>query len=89
MNDDKPEGAIAGEALRDAVRQQIAAGDPAEAERTFFRLRGLGLTEEQAIEFMAAVLAAEVFSMLKDETPYDRDRYEKALRNLPKLPWQE
>ena len=88
MNRDKAEGQIAGEAMRDAVRDQIRAGDPPEAKRTFDRLRGRGLSVEQVIEFMAAALAAEIFETLKSQKPYDRERYETALRALPTLPWE-
>jgi hypothetical protein len=87
MKRDKPEGHLAGEAMRDAIRDQIKAADPPEARRTFERLRANGLSKDQAIEFMAAVLAGEIFDMLKNKRAYDRERYETALRALPKLPW--
>lgn len=88
MTEEKPDGAIAGEAIREAVREQIASGEPPEAKRTYERLLGRGLSEEQAVEFISAVLASEMFEMLRNETPHDRDRYEAALRALPKLPWE-
>jgi len=87
MKRDKPEGHLAGEAMRDAVRDQIKAADPPEAKRTFERLRASGLSKDQAIEFMAAVLAGEIFDILKNKRSYDREHYEIALRALPKLPW--
>lgn len=86
---EKSDGAIAGEGIREAVREQIAVGEPPEAKRTYARLLASGMSEDQAIEFMAAVLAAEMFEMLKNETPYDREHHEAALRALPKLPWDD
>jgi hypothetical protein len=88
MKRDKAEGQLAGEAMRSAVRDQIKAGDPPEAKRTFDRLRARGLSTEQTIEFMAAALAGEIFETLKTQEPYDRARYEAALRALPTLPWE-
>lgn len=82
------EGAAAGEAIRGAVREQINSGEPPEAKKTYERLRARGLTDDQTIEFMAAVLAAEMFTMLQKQQPYDQAHYEEALRALPKLPWQ-
>jgi hypothetical protein len=43
MKRDKPEGHLAGEAMRDAVRDQIKAVDPAEARRTFERHWAIGV----------------------------------------------
>ena len=88
MKKDKPEGHLAGEAMRGAVRDQIKTADPPEAKRTYERLRNLGMSDEQAIEFMAAVLAAEIFDVLKNQREYDREHYEAALRALPTLPWE-
>jgi hypothetical protein len=82
------EGQIAGEAIRNAVREQMSAGDPPEVKATYDRLRGMGLSEDQTIEFIAAVLASEIFNALKHQKPYDPDHYETALRALPTLPWE-
>lgn len=86
---EKSEAALAGEAIRTAIRDQIETGTPAEAKSTFERLLTSGMAPEQAIEFMAAVLAAEMFGMLKNQTPYDEAHYEAALRDLPVLPWEK
>ena len=83
----KTQGEIAGEGIRQAVREQLDAGEPPEARRTYARLLAAGMSDDQAVEFMAAVLASEMFEMLKHGTPYDRERHENALRALPKLPW--
>lgn len=89
MNDDQlGDGAAAGEAIRDTIRTQIESGTPAEAKKTFQRLLNSGMSPDQALEFMAAVLAAEMFEMLRHQKPYDEQRYEGALRALPKLPWE-
>lgn len=89
MSNSAEDRAAAGEALRTTIREQIASGEPAEAKLTYDRLCARGLTDDQTVEFMAAVLAAEMFEMLKHQKPYDREHYETALRALPTLPWEQ
>lgn len=89
MTENETDGAFAGEAIRTAVREQIAAEEPPEAKKTYERLRAMGMAEDEAIEMLSAVLAAEIFKVLKEQTPYDRERYESLLRKLPTLPWED
>ena len=86
MRRKKLEPNAAGEAMRETVRNQIALNQPPEAKRTFERLRAEGMSDEGAIEFMAAVVATEIFVMMKYQKPFDERRYEAALRALPTLP---
>ena len=89
MKKSRTDGARIGEVMRQTVRAQVKGGDPPEAKATYERLQRLGLSEAQAVEHMAAVLAAEMFDMMKVQREYDRERYESALRALPTLPWDE
>lgn len=88
MTNDADEAKAAGEGMRQAVREQIESGEPAEAKLTWERLRALGMRDDEALEFMAAAFTAEVFEMLRDESGFDMKRYEGRLRELPKLPWE-
>ena len=87
MPQNETDGALAGEAIRDAVREQIKTGEPPEAKKTYNRLITMGMAKDEALEMLSAVLAAEIFQVLKHQTPYDRERYESQLRKLPTLPW--
>ena len=87
MPENETDGALAGEAIRDAVREQIRSGEPPEAKKTYERLVAMGMAEDEALEMLSAVLAVEIFHVLKHQTPYDRERYESQLRELPSLPW--
>jgi hypothetical protein len=35
------------------------------------------------------VVASEVFSVLKENRQYDKEKYITALNNLPELPWEK
>jgi hypothetical protein len=72
--------------MREAVRTQIRTQDPPETERTYRRLRHAGYSEPDAVELITAVLAAEVFYMLTQQTEYDPLRYVRMLKRLPELP---
>ena len=79
-------GQLAGEAIVEAVENQIKENTPPETNKTLERLIGLGETRENAIRYVASVLCVEIFEALKNETPYNEERYLKNLKALPKLP---
>lgn len=89
MKKSRTDGARVGQVMRETVRAQVEGGDPPEAKATYERLQSLGLSEAQAVVHMAAVLAAEMFDMMKLQREYDRERYESTLRALPALPWDD
>jgi hypothetical protein len=72
--------------MREVVRTQIRTHEPPETGRTYRRLRGEGYSDHDAVELIAAVLAAEIFYMLKQQRAHDAARYAKMLNRLPELP---
>ena len=80
------EGHLAGEAIRKTVRDQIRHHRPPETGQTHRRLRAQGYSDADAVELIAAVLAAEMFDMLNEQREYDPVRYAKMLKALPSLP---
>jgi hypothetical protein len=38
---------------------------------------------------IGAVVASEIWHLLKEKRPYDQARFVAALQRLPKLPWDE
>lgn len=84
---DSPDGQRAGEALVEAVENQIRDDDPPETRITLDRLISLGESEEDAMRLIASVLSVEIFESLKNETPYNEERYLTNLKNLPELPF--
>jgi hypothetical protein len=83
------DGQLAGEAIVEAVENQIRENDPPEAKQALKRLMGLGESRENAIRYIASALSVEIYEALKNLTPYDEARYIKNLDALPKLPFDE
>ncbi|MNG27686.1 hypothetical protein D3C84_1128430 [compost metagenome] len=85
-HDDHEDEAVAEAALTQAIENQIEAGEPPAALATLNKLSLVGYEREEILQLMALVLAHEVKAMLRDDRPFDRDGYERALRALPTLP---
>ena len=78
--------------LRDAilkvVKKQLADQDPPETKETFERLQQEGFSAEASMKMIGFVIAAEVFSIYKDDRPYEKERFVRKLKALPHLPWE-
>lgn len=83
---DSESGQRAGEAIVEAIENQLRENEPPETKLTLDRLMGLGETRENAMRYIACVLSVEIFESLKNETPYNEKRYLNNLKALPKLP---
>lgn len=68
------------------VDAQIKQGDPPETRETLERLVNDGYTRSEARELIAVVVASEIFDVLKQQQPFDRDRFITRLLSLPILP---
>ena len=79
---------ILNEAILEVVENQLSAGNPPETKKTFERLLKEGIDEQEAKRLIACVVAAEVFDVLKEQQPYNHERFVKALNQLPELPWE-
>ena len=86
---DTEDGQIAGEAIAEAIENQIRDNDPPEAKRALKRLIALGESRENAIRYIASALSIEIYEALKNQTPYNESRYIKNLNALPKLPFED
>ena len=69
------------------VENQLLAGDPPLARPTVERLVGEGASRHAAIHAIATVVAAELSSVLKNHTPYDRNAAAAALARLRADDW--
>ena len=86
VNAETENGQLAGEAIVEAVENQLKENNPHETKKTLERLIGLGESRENAIRYIASALCVEIYEALKNETPYNEERYLKNLKALPKLP---
>ena len=82
-------GQLAGEAIVEAVKNQLRDNDPPEANLALNRLIAVGESRENAIRYIASALSIEIYETLKNQTPYNETRYVKNLNALPKLPFDE
>lgn len=80
-------GQLAGEAIVEAVENQIAEDNPPETKIALARLIALGESRENAIRYIASALSVEIFDALKNENTYNEQRYTSNLKALPTLPF--
>jgi len=76
-------------AIMKVVDNQLRGNDPPQSGQTFKRLMAAGHSEQEAKRLIACVVAAEIFDVLKQQQPFNLERFVKALDNLPALPWEE
>lgn len=72
--------------LVQAIENQLESGEPAFAQAVLNKLTLVGHEREESVQMMAMVLANEVDAMLREDRPFDAERYERLLRALPTLP---
>ena len=70
-------------AILEAVENQLRVGDPPETKQTFDRLLREGYSEDDAMKLIGRAVATETYEVLKNKTPFDEERYVKALKELP------
>jgi hypothetical protein len=74
------------QAMLDVVDNQIREDDPPETAQTLRRLMDEGHSEHEAKKLIAAVVAIEIYGMLKRGEEFDCGRFVGALERLPELP---
>ena len=75
-------------AILEVVDNQIREGDPPETKQTYDRLIASGYSEKETRDLIGCVVSSEIFDILKNQQPYDQDRFIAALKRLPTLPWE-
>jgi len=72
--------------LLETVDNQLRDNAPPETKETYKRLRRDGFSHQEARELIAAVLATEIYNILKYQRNYDEEKYVADLKRLPALP---
>ena len=75
--------------ILEIVENQIRDNDPPETRQTLRRLIKEGFSREGAVELIAAVVVNEIYNVLKQKKNFNRKRFVAALKQLPKLPYDE
>jgi len=73
--------------IHQTVENQLAAKDPPVVHETLERLMRSGLSRHEAIHAIGSVLSVEIWEILKEERPFDEERYERGLRQLDARKW--
>jgi hypothetical protein len=73
-------------AIFEVVDNQMTAGEPPETKETFDRLLGEGYSEEDARKLIGQAICVEIYCIGKHKETFNRDRYLRNLRELPKEP---
>jgi len=73
-------------AIFEVVDNQMAAGDPPETKETFERLLDEGFSEEDAKKLIGQAICTEIYRIGKYKEVFNRQRYLRNLRNLPREP---
>jgi len=71
------------------VEKQIRDNDPPETRKTLKWLIKEGFSREESVELIGTVVVHEIYNVLKQEEYFDCKRFVAALRQLPKLPYDE
>jgi hypothetical protein len=66
------------------IENQIANGDPKETAQTVEALTQQGSSQHEAIHAVGAVMADEIFHVLKDKRPFDEAGFVRKLKRLAK-----
>jgi len=73
-------------AIFEVVDNQMAAGDPPETKETFEWLLGEGFSQEDARKLIGQAVCTEIYRIGKHKELFNKERYLRNLRNLPKEP---
>lgn len=71
------------------VNNQIKSNTPPETNQTLKRLKETGYSENDARMLIGQCVVVEIFDVIKHGKPFDKERYIKNLKNLPKEPFDD
>ena len=71
---------IAREAIFEIIENQIRDNTPPETKQTYDRLIADGHSHEEAMKMIGCVVTSEIFDVLKQNQPYNQERYVAALQ---------
>jgi len=70
------------EEKRAVIENQLKERDPPETHEALQRLTGAGRSRHDALQAIGTILVEEIYSVMKDERPFDREAYAGKLREL-------
>ena len=76
-------------AVMEAVENQLRNNDPPQTQQTLKRLLAAGHSIKEAKQMVGAVVASEIFDVLKNQQSFNLNRFVERLDKLPKMPWED
>ena len=73
--------------ISEVIKNQIRSNDPPETKLTYDRLIALGYSEFETKQLIGNCVALEMFTVVKEQLPFNEARYVKNLKQLPKEPF--
>ena len=80
---------FAGEAVFEAINNQIKSNDPPETKQTYNRLMKEIKSHEEVMKYIGVVMMAEILDMFKSKKPFNKKRFIGRLNKLPDISWAE
>ena len=78
-----------GKLILEVVENQIQDNDPPETRQTVDRLLAEGYTADEARRLISTAVTVEIFHIVKDHEPFNRERFLRNLARLPQEPWDD
>lgn len=69
-------------AILDVVENQLRENNPPETRQTLNRLIQAGYSEDRAREMIGTVITTEIYYVMKDNEPFNNERFVSGLNNL-------
>lgn len=70
------------EEILEVVENQLRDGDPPETQQTLERLLAAGYARQEAVEMIGSAVVEEIWVVLHDKKPFDRERFVGLLEKL-------
>ena len=80
---------FAGEAVLEAINNQIENDNPPETKQTYDRLMKLLKNHDEVMKYIGVVMMAEILDIMKSKKPFNERRYIERLNKLPDISWAE
>jgi len=86
-NGDIKANPVLSQAITEVLDNQLQSNDPPETKQTYERLLGEGIKKAEARRLIGAVIAGEIYNVMKSQKPFDRERFVRRLHGLPDTSW--
>jgi hypothetical protein len=76
------------EQILQVVENQLRTNDPPETKQAYKRLTESGISDEDARIYIGQCVAVEIYDVLKNQQPFNQERFVSNLKKLPEEPFE-